>query len=850
MSIIAYLIDKEESEKRGLLAIRLVDGGKSSNAALLKLTAPVDPKATHLICIPAKHAVAALKLIAENVYFQEKHLVIDFYGRVDFQYLVETVSSQKILVTGQLSWGDKQIPLQSCDFVGQGDPHWFIRGISLKFISPDIPWKELKRLYKESPVYLEGKEKDRFLEEEHAHIIRMGESYQTCDTFPVLILKDRVGAFADLWIDYSNGQRVPFHDRHCQTSVSRQIDLENSWEKDLLETDYSRKVVDTSHYYCPVDKVSKSLLFLLEVGWKVIDWKGNRVCRQDKIDLQMDNRDSCILVKGRVHYAEFSADVTDVVGAFNRREKFVQIGVGTVGLLPDTFGQTDLQPLMEDGEIVSEGIAIKRNRLGGLSEHVQAPPSLKELCEKLKTFTAIQSVSVGEGFRGTLRPYQQAGLDWLWFLWEQGFHGLLADDMGLGKTVQVIALMSRLPQDKPHLIVVPTSLLFNWKNELNTFLPGVIPYLHHGADRSKDRQTLLRQKVIITSYAMLRIDLPLFEGIAYQTIILDEAQVIKNPHTQVSLAVCQLQGRFRLSITGTPVENHLLELWSHFRFLMPDLLGDEPEFASEVQAAGADVRYLQRIKRKIKPFLLRRRKEEVAKDLPERIEQVVWVEMSPEQSQVYDSYLAGVRSGILKKVELDGVGKHRMEILEAILRLRQICCHPLLVGEAVPSGKLDALMDDIETAIAEGRKVLVYSQFTSMLKLIGKSVQEHGWGYAYLDGQTQDREQVVSRFQNDASVPLFLISLKAGGVGLNLTAADYVFLADPWWNEAVEDQAISRAHRIGRRDTVIAKRYVARESIEEKMMKLKAAKRKLVEEIFDEEALSARLTIDDLRALL
>jgi len=269
----------------------------------------------------------------------------------------------------------------------------------------------------------------------------------------------------------------------------------------------------------------------------------------------------------------------------------------------------------------------------------------------------------------------------------------------------------------------------------------------------------------------------------------------------------------------------------------------------------SDQRYLKRIKRKIRPFLLRRRKEEVAKDLPEKIEQTVWVEMSEGQRARYEEFLTGVRRNVLSKVSVDGAGKHRMEILEAIMRLRQICCHPLLViaegiHESAESAKLDALMQDLETAISEGRKVLVYSQFTSMLALIAKHVKTRGWQYVYLDGSTQNREKVVTEFQENPSIPLFLISLKAGGIGLNLTAADYVFLYDPWWNNAVENQAIDRAHRIGRKDTVIAKRYVVAESIEEKMMKLKAAKSSLAAELLDDDSVPTQLSTDDLLFLL
>jgi SNF2 family DNA or RNA helicase len=360
----------------------------------------------------------------------------------------------------------------------------------------------------------------------------------------------------------------------------------------------------------------------------------------------------------------------------------------------------------------------------------------------------------------------------------------------------------------------------------------------------------------LTSYATLRIDFELFESHTYQCIILDEAQTIKNPNTKTAKAIYKLKGGFRLSLTGTPIENHIIEIWAHFHFLIPDLFGLEKKFTAEIEAGSADFRYMQRIRKKMRPFVLRRKKEEVAKDLPERIEQVVWIEMPAEQRKVYENFLAGFRSNLLKKVELDGLGKHRIEVLEAILRLRQICCHPLLAlgqsedMQSIPSAKLEALMQDIETAVEEGRKVLVYSQFTTMLQLILNEVNQRKWSFVYLDGQTKDREKVVTQFQEDPSTFIFLISLKAGGIGLNLTAADYVFLYDPWWNEAVENQAIDRAHRIGRKETVIAKRYVMVETIEEKMMTLKASKRALLTDLMSDSLGEAKLSVDDLRYLL
>jgi SNF2 family DNA or RNA helicase len=688
------------------------------------------------------------------------------------------------------------------------------------------------------------------------------------DPLPLLILKDRSGAFANLWMDYGDGHRIPYEDTRQDIKVDdgsflfrRSKEAEKNWEKDLLETDFIKKIVGSSHYYCPLDKVAKSLTFLLEIGWNIQDGQGNQLKKAQTVQMAFDQYDERTLrVKGKVQYAEHEADVADVLGAFNRRERFIQLAPGSIGLLPADAGQMGLQELAQEGEIVGKEIQVKKSRFGSISHLLQdtstVSPAVQNWMEKLKQFNRIEKALPTPDFKGQLRPYQQQGLDWLNFLVEYGFHGILADDMGLGKTVQVLALLSRLPRTWPHLIVVPTSLLFNWQREIEKFLPDLPVYLHHSSQRFKTAQELGSCSLILTSYTTLRLDLSLFKEVAFYSIILDEAQVIKNAHTQIAQAVFALQGQFRLSITGTPLENHLGELWSHFRFLMPDLFDNEETFLADLQAASVDQRHLQRIKKKIAPFILRRKKEEVAPDLPARIDQTVWVEMSDSQRQVYDQFLMGVKNQLLKKVELDGLKAHRMEVLEAILRLRQICCHPLLVSSALEesaacsSAKIDRLWQDIETILEEGKKVLIYSQFTSMLKWMAKEAKVREWNFAYLDGSTANREKVVSSFQEYPSISLFFISLKAGGVGLNLTAADYVFLFDPWWNEAVEEQAINRAHRIGRQETVIAKRLLVLESIEEKMMKLKAAKKELVEDLFDTEAIPSQLTLEDLRFLL
>lgn len=828
-------------------------------------------------------ATRILKLLAAThlFYFGQKLLVCDFHSMTEFYYYIEACDKNQPTISGRLKENDFEFPLSDVQFLCSGSHHYYVHGIRLKQIVTEVAWKDLKQLYI-APEKVSLAQIQKEYSEDHGPlqpklVYSQGAEAtlpMASEPLPLLILSDRLGAFADLWMNYpqEHGEslRVSFSDpspwvkdAKGKPRIKRQFEVEKNWERDLLETDFVRKISGNTHYYCPVDAVGKSLSFLLEIGWHLEDFQGRRICRLTDSDLQIHSASDSFIVKGRVHYGEHHVDLKDIVGAFNRRDRFVQIGVGQVGLLPTGFESSfGISGITEEGEIVQDGIKLQRNRLGALTELFDSSAKLTfddtfaNLKEKLSNFAGIIEAPPSSAFRGELRPYQQEGLNWLAFLYEYGFHGLLADDMGLGKTVQVLAFLSRLKLEKPVLIVLPTSLIFNWKHEIEQFLPDARIYVYQGQQRTPWPSDTETSWIILTSYATLRIDLDVFQSHSYQCIILDEAQTIKNSHTKTAQSIYQLEGDFRLSLTGTPIENHIAELWAHFRFLIPDLFGPEKTFLAEAQAGTADFRYLQKIRRKMRPFLMRRTKEEVAKDLPDRIEQVVFVEMEPAQRKIYDEFLTRFKSNLLKKIELEGIGKHRIEVLEVILRLRQICCHPLLISgqldelDTAASSKLEALMQDLETAVEEGRKVLVYSQFTSMLQLISKEVKARNWQFVYLDGQTKDREKAVRTFQEDPATLLFLISLKAGGIGLNLTAADYVFLYDPWWNEAVENQAIDRAHRIGRKDTVIAKRYVAAETIEEKMMTLKASKRSLLTDILHDQIAVDQLSIDDLHYLI
>jgi superfamily II DNA or RNA helicase len=841
MTRISYQIDREASLKDDAFVIR-VDGGQlgpedreiisqlqrdeiryqTKKTGRKPTDKEISTKRFHLSTATVQEVLKPLAATG-RLYFGEKAIVCDFYSKNPLSFHVEGDR-----ITGLIHTRNDLIDLSECPFIGRADRHCFLQGITLKFLSVDIPWNTLKKTYTQdpSPTLEEIKECVIAGDPETPQLEISGPLHQATP-LPILKLKNPTGAFADLWMDYGDTQ-APYS----------QKEEEVVWEKDLLETSFSKKQMDNSHYFCPLDKVRDTLAFLLELGWTVIDREGRSVMLGGELTLESEIIHDHVFIKGSIPFGECSASLKSLAHAYAGQAPFVTLSANTVGLLPN---HTQIQSLIHEGELVDEGIQIKVSQTASLEPILTKcgtlDASLKDLLDEFKK---PASVSPSKAFTGTLRPYQQSGLDWLGFLQKQGFHGILADDMGLGKTVQVLAFLSTLNSSCPSLIVVPTSLLHNWKQEGTRFIPDTPFILHYGPDRAKEADELPKSGIILTSYGTLLRDADMLKTVRWKCLFLDEAQTIKNRRTQLFQTVCQLKADFRVSITGTPVENRIEELFSQFHFLMPDLLD------------SCDPEDVGRIKKRTRPFILRRTKEQVAKELPEKIEQNLWVAMSEEQRLAYDRFLSGARSNLLKKVKLDGTGKHRMEILETLLRLRQICCHPLLVHAEEParSGKLDALINDLETIQEEGKKALVFSQFTSMLNLISRKCSEKRWDFCHLDGNTKNREEQVERFQNDPTVSFFLISLKAGGVGLNLTAADYVLLYDPWWNPAVEQQAIDRAHRIGRQDTVIAKRYLCLDSIEEKMLHLNTQKKQLAESLFDETSPNFSLTEEDFLYLL
>lgn len=488
---------------------------------------------------------------------------------------------------------------------------------------------------------------------------------------------------------------------------------------------------------------------------------------------------------------------------------------------------------------------------------VKTDRDFERLRESLQRADSLAPHQEPAGFGTELRPYQRTGLGWLHFLRDVGFGGCLADDMGLGKTVQALALLEELRAQgigRPSLIVAPRSLIFNWKAEAARFAPTLRVLDHHGIDRVKGSEHFAEYDLILTTYATLQRDLPHLAAAELEYVILDEAQAIKNATSQSAKAVKSLRPRHRLALSGTPIENHLGELWSLFDFLNPGMLGTARTFSRAFGGKSAPLEQREKLARIVKPFVLRRTKQNVALDLPEKDEQTLWVELPEEQRREYDELREHYRGLLLKRVERDGLQKSKMYVLEALLRLRQAALHPALIdpkrGEE-GSAKVDALEAELAVLAASDHKALVFSQFTSMLDVLEPRLDKLKIGFVRLDGRSRRREELVETFQNDPETRVFLISLKAGGVGLNLTAADYVYLLDPWWNPAVEAQAVDRAYRIGQLRRVTATRIVASDTVEEKILQLQESKRALAESIIQaDDALIRTLDLADLEMLL
>ena len=585
-----------------------------------------------------------------------------------------------------------------------------------------------------------------------------------------------------------------------------------------------------------------------------------------KLDFCEDTTDSFdIELFGKVGDQEIPFD--DIYNLINEGNKYVRVkneGFAEVPAMDiysllKSFNSFDVFKNDENKYIVKTYRAGLVSEMQNLGATLKMSRKFSKFWKQISTFSTMDSVTLPRGVKADFREYQTKGFNWLWFMYQYGLNGILADDMGLGKTLQALALIQKAKEkDKqaPSLVICPTSVVFNWDSEIQKFAPGLKCLTLTGAERKELFKDIKKNDVIITSYALVRRDIEKLRKFNFRYVILDESQNIKNAESITAQSVKRLICQHKLALSGTPIENRLEELWSIFDFLMPGFLFNESEFNYRYvnPIVERDDKIVEkRLKSQIYPFILRRMKRDVAKDLPDKVENIAYCELTPEQKDFYLEVLDSTKEELFKSIEQNGLEKSRMSIFSALLRLRQICCHPSLYDKenlkgVSQSGKFEYLKEMLEEIISEGHRVLLFSQFVNMLDITKEWLVKTGIKHEYLTGSTKNRQEVVERFNSDDSIPIFLVSLKAGGTGLNLTGADYVIHYDPWWNPAVEDQATDRAYRIGQTKKVFVYRLITKGTVEEKIQKLKQRKRNLVDSVISvDRNISKTLTYADLQ---
>ncbi len=695
----------------------------------------------------------------------------------------------------------------------------------------------------------------------------------------ILRLRDERGLRATVSFRYAEQEVDWSDDRHSLVCWEDQVALQRDHEGEarvpgeLAEAGLSGKGLG------PQDAISargelrlKKALFpsavthLVERGWDVYGENG-RYRTMSSASTRVSSGKDWFDLHGRLEFEDQALQLPDLVRALKKRaldQRFVRLDDGSMGLLPESWIQRleRLQTGTATGDVLRFSLAQVGvvDELTSGTQH-ERDAQFEKLTQLLVDGGSTPSLDLPPGFAATLRPYQQHGVAWLLQRCNLGLGACLADDMGLGKTIQVLALFhtrspkksptkkTRRAANRPRLVVAPRSVVDNWASEAARFCPHFDVTVHLGSERARDEKSLKQTDIIVTSFATLRLDAELFTSMHFDTIVIDEAQNLKNASTVASKVTKALKGDVRIALTGTPIENNLGDLWSIFDFLNPGMLsylGKGRKPPSRLDGSALDL-----LKVGVRPFLLRRTKDQVAPDLPQRTEQAWRLELSSAHRRLYDDMAEHYRTKIAaaqkrRSKELSPL------ILEALMRLRQAACDPrLLDDDCDETGvKLQSVCDSIATLREEGRKALVFSQFTSLLKLLATELGARDIPHEYLDGATTRRSQVVQRFREADDCSAFLISLKAGGVGLNLTEADTVFLLDPWWNPAAEAQAIDRTHRIGQEKPVFAWRLIARDTIEEKVLDLQDDKRDLARAVLDGKALSAKLSQKEMLALL
>jgi superfamily II DNA or RNA helicase len=583
-----------------------------------------------------------------------------------------------------------------------------------------------------------------------------------------------------------------------------------------------------------------------------------------KIDLEVTENNDWFDINAVVYFGNYRIPFIQLKNHILNHIKEFILPSGEIAVIPEKwFSQYgNLLHFSEGGD----QLKLKQHHIGlvhELAEGEMANITMNRKLQKLANYEEMEDIALPENFAGNLRPYQKAGYNWFHFLKDYHFGGCLADDMGLGKTIQTLSLLQKHKEDTESagnkgvsIVIMPTSLIYNWLNEAKKFTPELKLMVHTGTLRNKDVGTFQNFDVVITTYGISRIDIDFLSSFYFDYVILDESQNIKNPSSKSYQAVKQLKSRFKLILSGTPVENSVNDLWSQMSFLNPGLLGSQAFFQNEFVTPiekKKDEDKAKKLQALIKPFVLRRTKEQVATELPPKTENLFYCKMSEEQANVYEKVKSEYRNELLKSLDDGTFGKTQLHVLQGLIKLRQIANHPLMVDGDYEgdSGKFENVVHTLANVLQGGHKVLIFSQFVKQLNIYREYFEAENIPYVYLDGSTQNRGDVVKQFQEDEKTRVFLISIKAGGVGLNLTEADYVFILDPWWNPAVEQQAIDRTHRIGQTKNVFIYKFITKDSVEEKILALQQRKLNVAKSLITtEESFIKSLSVEDIKEIL
>ncbi len=805
-----------------------------------------------------------------------------------------------VQLTAQLAAGQERLALRegSMELLTHQPPLWALVGDAVFEISSPVSAETLLSWIQSPRVQVPREDEAEFLERYFPTLARQfpveGDSITwqevQADPVPRLYLADENGELlVHLRFGYDRAEvvydsRLPALSLQHQSTdawtmmrVHRQPAREEQFYQSLASAHFGLKhspAVYPSQIFRlrakvhPIDFLMRHVPRLIEAGFEIYGEEKLKTARvnrsQPTLSLNVTSGIDWFDLQAVVKFGEVEAAINEVRRALRKKERYVKLADGTIGEIPDEWVQR-YRHLFGLAEQTGDGMRLSNHHLTLVdqllaeADRVQADEEFRQRRSRLLDFKGIQNRELPAGFAGELRPYQKAGFDWLHFLHDYDFGGCLADDMGLGKTIETLVFLQSL-KERNHsqaasLLVVPRSLLVNWQREAARFTPALRLHEYFGQGRSNDLFDFKDFDLVLTTYGVMLRDVEWLRKYKFHYVILDESQAIKNPLAKTAKAARLLHCDHRLALTGTPVENTTFELWSQFAFLNPGLLGNleyfKSEFGSPIEKQG-DEQSSDFLRKLVYPFILRRTKAQVAPELPPRTERVVYADMEPAQRKFYEKTREYYRALLLGAIESEGMNNVRFKVLEGLLRLRQICNHPRLVKDDFrgDSAKFELLVETLETLQAEGHKALVFSQFVQMLTILREALDVRKLPYVYLDGRTQKRQERVDTFQNDASIPFFLISLKAGGVGLNLTAADYVIHIDPWWNPAVEMQATDRTHRIGQEKPVFVYKLITRDSVEEKILRLQEKKKVLVEQLITtESSFFKSLTAEDVKVL-